>query len=108
MVTRGREFPDSESAGRNASEPMSSLVDYLAKPTLWSKSAPDTALEHRKVADPTPAPGGGFSFWRGLAAFRRLSLAAPNLAAGQAGSQAGQYLFRLLAQFRGRWLLGKD
>ncbi len=36
MVTRGREFPNSEIAGRNASEPMSSLVNILEKPTLWS------------------------------------------------------------------------
>ena len=27
MVTRGREFPNSKRAGRNASEPMSSLVN---------------------------------------------------------------------------------
>ena len=37
MVTRGREFPNSKIAGRNASEPMSSLVNELEKPTLWSK-----------------------------------------------------------------------
>ena len=43
MVTRGREFPmalgqpHSEIAGRNASEPMSSLVNELEKPTLWSE-----------------------------------------------------------------------
>ena len=37
MVTRGREFPNSKKAGRNASEPMSSLVNELEKPTLWSK-----------------------------------------------------------------------
>ena len=36
MVTRGREFPNSKTAGRNASEPMSSLVNELEKPTLWS------------------------------------------------------------------------
>ena len=37
MATRGREFPNSKSAGRNASEPMSSLVNELEKPTLWSE-----------------------------------------------------------------------
>ena len=37
MVTRGREFPNSKRAGRNASEPMSSLVTILEKPTLWSE-----------------------------------------------------------------------
>ena len=37
MVTRGREFPNSKRAGRNASEPMSSLVNEVEKPTLWSK-----------------------------------------------------------------------
>ena len=36
MATRGREFPNSKIAGRNASEPMSSLVNILEKPTLWS------------------------------------------------------------------------
>ena len=37
MVTRGREFPHSKRAGRNASEPTSSLVNELEKPTLWSE-----------------------------------------------------------------------
>ena len=37
MVTRGREFPNSKIAGRNASEPMSSLVNELEKPSLWSE-----------------------------------------------------------------------
>ena len=37
MVTRGREFPNSKRAGRNASEPMSSLVNKVEKPTLWSE-----------------------------------------------------------------------
>lgn len=37
MVTRGREFPNSKRAGRNASEPMISLVNESEKPTLWSK-----------------------------------------------------------------------
>ena len=37
MVTRGREFPNSKRAGRNASEPIRSLVNELEKPTLWSK-----------------------------------------------------------------------
>ena len=37
MVTRGREFPNSKRAGRNASDPMSSLVNKLEKPTLWSE-----------------------------------------------------------------------
>ena len=36
MVTRGCEFPNSKVAGRNASEPMSSLVNAMEKPTLWS------------------------------------------------------------------------
>ena len=36
-VTRGREFSNSKTAGRNASEPMSSLVNELEKPTLWSE-----------------------------------------------------------------------
>jgi hypothetical protein len=37
VATRGREFPNSKSAGRNASEPMSSLVNEPEKPTLWSE-----------------------------------------------------------------------
>ena len=37
MVTRGREFPHSKRAGRNASEPMSSLVNQLELPTLLSE-----------------------------------------------------------------------
>ena len=37
MVTRGREFPNSKRAGRNASEPMSSLVNELETPTLWTE-----------------------------------------------------------------------
>ena len=37
MVTRGREFPNSKIAGRNASEPTRSLVNELEKPTLWSE-----------------------------------------------------------------------
>ena len=37
MVTRGREFSHSKRAGRNASEPMCSLVNELEKPTLWSE-----------------------------------------------------------------------
>jgi len=37
VVTRGREFPNSKRVGRNASEPMSSLVNKAEKPTLWSK-----------------------------------------------------------------------
>ena len=37
MVTRGREFPNSKTAGRNASEPTRSLVNQLEKPTFWSE-----------------------------------------------------------------------
>ncbi len=37
MATRGCEFPNSKVAGRNASEPMSSLVNEMEKPTLWSE-----------------------------------------------------------------------
>ena len=37
MATRGREFPNGKMAGRNASEPMSSLVNELEKPSLWSE-----------------------------------------------------------------------
>jgi len=37
VVTRGRKFPNSKRAGRNASEPMSSLVNEVEKPTLWSE-----------------------------------------------------------------------
>ena len=37
MATRGREFPNSKRAGRNASEPMSSLVNKVEEPTLWSE-----------------------------------------------------------------------
>ena len=37
MVTRGREFPHSKRAGRNASEPTRSLVNELEEPTLWSE-----------------------------------------------------------------------
>jgi len=37
VATRGREFPNSKRAGRNASEPMSSLVNLLEKPTLWTQ-----------------------------------------------------------------------
>jgi len=36
VVTRGREFPNSKVAGRNASEPTSSLVNQVEKPTLLS------------------------------------------------------------------------
>ena len=36
-MTRGREFPHSKRAGRNASEPTRSLVNELEKPTLWSE-----------------------------------------------------------------------
>jgi hypothetical protein len=36
-VIRGREFPNRKRAGRNAREPMSSLVNEMEKPTLWSK-----------------------------------------------------------------------
>ncbi len=37
METQGREFPPSNKAGRNASEPISSLVNELEEPTLWSE-----------------------------------------------------------------------
>ena len=37
MATRGLEFPNSKIAGRNASEPMSSLVNVLEEPSLWSE-----------------------------------------------------------------------
>ena len=37
MATRGREFSNSKRAGRNASEPMCSLVKQVEKPTLWSE-----------------------------------------------------------------------
>ena len=37
MVTWGREFPSSKKAGRNASEPICSLVNNLESPTLWSE-----------------------------------------------------------------------
>ena len=37
MATRGREFPNSKRAGRNGSEPMSSLVNKVEEPTLWSE-----------------------------------------------------------------------
>ena len=37
MATRGREFPNSKRAGRNASEPTSSLVNEEEKPTLWTE-----------------------------------------------------------------------
>ena len=37
MVTRGRKFPHSKKAGRNASEPTRSLVNELEEPTLWSE-----------------------------------------------------------------------
>ena len=37
MVTRGREFSNSKRAGRNVNEPMSSLVNELEKPTLWTE-----------------------------------------------------------------------
>jgi hypothetical protein len=36
-VTRGREFSNDKAAGRNANEPMSSLVNEMELPTLWSK-----------------------------------------------------------------------
>ena len=36
MATQGREFPNNKKAGRNASEPMSSLVNVLKKSTLWT------------------------------------------------------------------------
>ena len=37
MVTRCREFPNSKTAGRNASEPTRSLVNELEKLTLLSE-----------------------------------------------------------------------
>lgn len=37
MATRGREFPNSKRAGRNASEPTRSLVNESEKPSLWSE-----------------------------------------------------------------------
>jgi hypothetical protein len=37
VVTRGREFPSSKIAGRNVNEPMSSLVNEVEKPTLWTE-----------------------------------------------------------------------
>ena len=37
MAIRGREFPNSKIAGRNASEPTRSLVNELEKPTLWEE-----------------------------------------------------------------------
>jgi hypothetical protein len=37
VVTRGCEFPNSKRAGRNASEPISSLVNEMEEPTLWSE-----------------------------------------------------------------------
>ena len=37
MATRGREFPNSKRADRNASEPPRSLVNELEEPTLWSE-----------------------------------------------------------------------
>ena len=37
MATRGREFPNSKIAGRNASEPTSSLVNEVEEPTLWTE-----------------------------------------------------------------------
>jgi len=37
VATRGCEFPHSKRAGRNASEPMSSLVNEVEKPTLWTE-----------------------------------------------------------------------
>jgi len=36
-VIRGREFPIGKVSGRNESEPTSSLVNELEKPTLWSE-----------------------------------------------------------------------
>ena len=36
-VTQGCEFLNRKRAGRNANEPMCSLVNELGKPTLWSK-----------------------------------------------------------------------
>ncbi len=50
MVTRGREFPRSKTAGRNASEPMSSLVNEMEMPTLWSEGEGRwTCLERTEV-----------------------------------------------------------
>jgi len=37
VVTWGREFPSSKKAGRNASEPICSLVNELELPTLWTE-----------------------------------------------------------------------
>ena len=37
METQGREFSPNNKAGRNASEPMSSLVNEVEEPTLWSE-----------------------------------------------------------------------
>jgi hypothetical protein len=37
VVTWGREFPSSKKAGRNASEPICSLVNLMELPTLWTE-----------------------------------------------------------------------
>jgi hypothetical protein len=37
VVTRGRKFPNSKLAGRNASEPTRSLVNEVKMLTLWSQ-----------------------------------------------------------------------
>ena len=37
MVTRGRKVPIDKAAGRNESEPRSSLVNKVKMPTLWTQ-----------------------------------------------------------------------
>ena len=37
MATLGRDFPNSKKASRKASEPMSSLVNEVEEPTLWTE-----------------------------------------------------------------------
>ena len=65
MVTRGREFSNSKIAGRNVSEPMSSLVNELEKPTLWSKYYGTTFRSDRPPLATTRVSTGTGAQYRG-------------------------------------------
>ena len=65
MVTRGRKFPHSKRAGRNASEPMSSLVNKVETPTLWSEG--EGRWKGAGITEVTPIDSRGSKdgmFWK--------------------------------------------
>jgi len=55
VATRGREFPNSKRAGRNASEPTRSLVNELEKPTQIDTFLSELARDLKdKTYHPSP------------------------------------------------------